>query len=131
MFFLLAGIIALFTITVESTFSAEHQLTLAGGSGEAVHSHEWIVRAAVSAAKLDENGLVVDFSQLKEKVAKIVAPLDGTRLEDVPSFQGLNTSAENVAKYIFMKLEPALARNVKLKYVEICEEAGCWAKYCR
>jgi 6-pyruvoyltetrahydropterin/6-carboxytetrahydropterin synthase len=119
----------MFTITVENTFAAQHQLTMHDGRTEPLHSHDWIVTTAVSATKLDKTGLTLDFNQIKEKVEKIIAPLSKAKLEELTCFQGINTSAENLAKYIFTKVEPLLPANVKLKYVEVCEAPGCRAKF--
>jgi 6-pyruvoyl-tetrahydropterin synthase len=46
-------------------------------------------------------------------------------------FQKNNPSAENVAKYIFEKIEPELPENVKLEYISVIEEPLCVAKYSR
>jgi 6-pyruvoyltetrahydropterin/6-carboxytetrahydropterin synthase len=121
----------LFTITVEIIFSASHQLTLADGSKEPLHEHDWRVRVAVSAAKLDETGLVMDFYELKIKIAAALVDLAGKKLEDVPYFAdgGINASAETVSRYIYEKLAPALPDNVELSFVEVMEQSDCWAKY--
>ena len=121
----------MFTVTVETTFTASHQLTIAQGQKEALHCHDWIVRVAVSADRLDEMGLVVDFSELKTKVEEVTNSLDGVRLEELSCFQGVNTSAENVAKYIYDKIEQLLPSHVKPRYVEVAEAPGCRAKYSR
>ena len=115
----------MFTITVETTFTARHQLTTAQGQKEPLHSHDWIVCSAVSADRLDEIGLVVDFDDLKAKIEEVTSPFNGARLEE------LNASAENVAKYIYDKIEPLLPSHVKLRYVEVAEATGCRAKYSR
>ena len=91
----------MFTITVETTFTAGHQLRLAGGNKEPLHSHDWVVRLAVSAEKIDEMGLAVDFEQLKVKLEDITAPFQGGQLEKLDYFKTNNASAEALAKYIF------------------------------
>ncbi len=121
----------MFTVTVETTFTARHQLTIAQGQKEPLHSHDWIVRVAVSADRLDEMGLVVDFDDLKAKIEGVISPLSGARLEELSCFQGVNTSAENVAKYIYDKIEQLLPSHVKPRYVEVAEAPGCRAKYSR
>ena len=123
------GVFDLFTVTVESGFSAEHQLTYAGGEKEVLHGHQWVVRVAVSAQRLDESGLAVDFVELKGHVEDIIAPFKGSRLEELACFEGGNASAEVVAKYIYDKTAERLPTYIKLEYVEVMEAAGCWAKY--
>jgi 6-pyruvoyltetrahydropterin/6-carboxytetrahydropterin synthase len=121
----------LFTITVETIFSASHQLTLADGSKEPLHEHDWKVRVAVSAAQLDETGLVMDFYELRIKIAAVLVALGGVKLEDVPYFAdgGINASAETVSQYIYDNLASILPDNVELSSIEVMEQPDCWAKY--
>ncbi len=44
-------------------------------------------------------------------------------------FKNINASAENVAKYIFDRIEPQLSGDAAMGYVEVVEAAGCAAKY--
>ena len=122
---------SLFTITVETTFNASHQLMLAGGSKEPLHEHDWKVRVSVSTAQLDEAGLVMDFYELKIKIDAALIPLTGKKLEDVPFFAdgGINASAETVSQYIYDNLASILPDNVELSFVEVMEQADCWAKH--
>ena len=121
----------MYTITIENTFSAEHGLTYADGTIEPVHSHDWIVRLAVSTKNLDENGLAIDFYDLNAKLEEVIAPLDGTKLEESGCFKDKNASAETVAKYIYDKMEQLLPPDVFIEYTEVMEAQNCWAKYCR
>jgi 6-pyruvoyltetrahydropterin/6-carboxytetrahydropterin synthase len=119
----------LFTITVDGSFTASHALTYAGGETEDLHSHNWQVRVAVEVEELDENGLAVDFIDVKAKIDEITATLDNSQLEDLSCFEGINATAENVAKYIYDQLQPWLVTKAMLEYVEVMEAQGCWAKY--
>jgi 6-pyruvoyltetrahydropterin/6-carboxytetrahydropterin synthase len=119
----------MFTIKVETRFRASHQLTLSGGSKEPPHQHDWIVTVKVSSDKLDSMGLVMDFGLLKAMVNEITSGFDNIQLDSIDYFQRNNPSAENVAKYIFEKLEPKLTSGVKLRSVRVVEEPGCSAKF--
>ena len=119
----------MFAVTVQTSFTARHQLTLPAGEKEALHEHNWVVRSAVAAENLDETGLVIDFHWLEAKIKEVTSPLDGARLEELACFKDINASAENVAKYIYDRVEPLLPGRVKLQYVEVCEAANCLAKY--
>jgi len=119
----------LFTIAVETHFSASHQITLSDGSKEPLHKHDWITTVKVSSEKLNEIGLVMDFERLRKKIEKIVAPFENTTLESSDYFSKTNSSAENVAKYIYEQLEPMLPAGVKLESVTVVEKPGCSAKY--
>ena len=119
----------MFTVSVETYFRASHQLTLPDGSKEPLHRHSWVVTADVSSDKLNSMGLVMDFYRLKAMVDNIVAEFDDIPLDRIDYFQRNNSSAENVAKYIYEKLEPKLPEGVKLDHIRVVEEPGCSAKF--
>lgn len=121
----------MFTITIETSFNASHQLTFADDTKEPLHDHSWIVRTAVSAEQLDKAGLAIDFIDLKAKIESITGPLQGCCLEEFEHFKtaGINASAENVAKYLYEMTEQLLPDRVQLLYTEVTEAVGCRAKY--
>jgi 6-pyruvoyltetrahydropterin/6-carboxytetrahydropterin synthase len=119
----------MFTIKVETRFWASHQLTLLDGSKEPLHHHNWVITAEVSSDKLDNTGLVMDFNLLRSMVEEIATGFDNVGLDSIDYFRRNNPSAENVAKYIFDKLEPKLPRGVKLRSIKATEEPGCSAKF--
>jgi len=117
------------TVSVKTRFWASHQLTLPDGSKEPVHSHNWSVTAEVGRNKLDNMGLVMDFHRLREMLDDITAEFDNVKLESIDYFRPINSTAENVAKYIFEKLQLNLPKEVKLEAVRVTEEQGCAAKF--
>ncbi len=119
----------MFTISVETTFQAKHQITMPNGIKEPLHTHDWIVKTAVTAEKLDRMGLAVEFGSFKDTIEKVIAPLKNAQLEHLKCFLRTSTTAENVAKFIYDKLAKLLPSDVKLEYVEVTEEKGCSAKY--
>jgi 6-pyruvoyltetrahydropterin/6-carboxytetrahydropterin synthase len=119
----------MFTVSVETHFRASHQLTLRDGSKEPLHHHNWLVTASLSSDKLDDMGFVMDFCRLKAAVDKAIAEFDNIPLDSIDYFRRNNSSAENVAKYIFDKLEPELPSGVKLRSIKVVEEPGCSAKF--
>lgn len=121
----------MFTITVKTNFSAKHQLTMPNGRNEPLHSHDWGVETAVTTKKLDHTGLAVEFNGLKAAIDEVVAPFNGVQLENLNCFERINSSAENVAKFIYETVEKRLPADVKLEYVEVTEQMGCSAKYWR
>ena len=119
----------MFTISVEMSFRASHQLALADGSKEPMHSHKWSVIATVAAEKLDDMGVVMDFQKLRRELGDIIAPFDNRQLGDIDYFQRNSQSAENLARYIYEELGSKLPQGVRIKAVKVGEEQGCWAKY--
>jgi 6-pyruvoyltetrahydropterin/6-carboxytetrahydropterin synthase len=90
----------MFEITRERTFSASHQLRNYKGRCERLHGHNWRVRVCLASPTLDASGMVLDFHELDAMMARAIEPLDHRHLNDVPSFQIENPSAENIAKVI-------------------------------
>ena len=117
------------TVSVETRFWASHRLTLPDGSKEPMHSHNWSVTADVSSDMLSNMGLVMDFHRLKEMLDNIVAEFDNMALDSIDYFRNNNSSAENVAGYIYEKLQLTLPTDVRLEAVRVAEESGCSAKF--
>jgi len=119
----------LFIVSVGTTFQASHQLRLASGTKEEIHSHDWAVEAAVSARQLDKTGLVFDFNRLRQILDDVVCGFNNRQLEEFGYFQKVNSSAENVAKYVFENVAGRLPERVHLEYIEVTETSGCRARY--
>jgi 6-pyruvoyltetrahydropterin/6-carboxytetrahydropterin synthase len=117
------------TVSVETCFWASHRLTLPDGSKEPLHSHNWSVTAYVGANTVSDMGLVMDFRRLKAMLDDIVAEFDNVSLDGIDYFQQNNSTAENVARYIYEKLHPRLPKDVILEAVMVAEEPGCAAKF--
>ncbi|MEN6387062.1 MAG: 6-carboxytetrahydropterin synthase [Phycisphaerales bacterium] len=118
----------MFRITVQTAFTAGHQLTFPTGP-EPYHIHDWIAEAAIQGPHLDENGLLFDFTVLKKFLDDIVTPFKDSPLEDFDCFKNINTSAENVAKYIYFALKNHLPKNISLLYIEVTEAPLCKARF--
>jgi 6-pyruvoyltetrahydropterin/6-carboxytetrahydropterin synthase len=96
----------MFEISVEHTFAAGHALREYKGKCENVHGHNYKVRVTIAGDKLNAAGLLMDFVDLRAEIKKFVERLDHRFLNDIPPFDELNPSAENLAKYIYDKIEP-------------------------
>jgi 6-pyruvoyltetrahydropterin/6-carboxytetrahydropterin synthase len=118
----------LYSITVTTNFRAGHQLKSAQIT-EPYHIHDWLVEATVGGQSLNDNSMLFDFNKLKKILEGIVCQLDGRKLEDCPCFENMNTSAENVARYIYDSIKNRLPQRISLLYVEVTETAGCRARY--
>lgn len=75
--------------------SASHKLELDYDSKcTHMHGHNWIIEVYCKAVELDANGMVTDFTVIKQKVKQ---HLDHTVLNDVFTF---NPTAENIARWV-------------------------------
>ena len=118
----------MYSIIATTNFRAGHQLKSAQAT-EPYHIHDWLVEAAVGGQSLNDNGMLFDFNELKKILEGIVCRLDGRKLEDCDCFKGMNTSAENIARYIYNSIKPLLPERTTLLYVEVTETADCCARY--
>lgn len=75
--------------------SAAHRLDLGYESKcTNIHGHNWWITVECRSKELNENGMVTDFTHIKEIVKK---KLDHSLLNDVI---GMNPTAENIARWI-------------------------------
>ena len=118
-----------YTISVDMSFTAQHQLTLEDGRQEPLHEHDWKVCVAVSSGQLNKNEVVIDFEELKCLTEMILREFQGQRLGSLGIFENRNVSAELVARIIYEQLAPQLPDTVKLDHVGVTEAPGCHARY--
>jgi 6-pyruvoyltetrahydropterin/6-carboxytetrahydropterin synthase len=120
----------MFKVTVSESFSAAHALKEIGGKCENLHGHNFKVEVTVAAPDLNEEGILVDFRDLKKWIGRILEDLDHHDLNTVPYFKDLTPSSEHVAKYIFDRLtEKATAANLRLLEVIVWESENARVSY--
>ena len=112
----------MYGITVEKHFDAVHYLRGYKGKCEEMHGHRYRVVVKISADKLDDVGLAYEFSDLKRHLKDIIERFDHTCLNDMPPFDKINPSSENIAATIYQELTEKLAGDpVTLTSVEAWE----------
>lgn len=120
----------MYRISVEQHFDAAHALRGYQGKCETLHGHRFKVVARVEASTLDEIGLAYDFTELKAHMAGIIARFDHTNLNDIPPFDKLNPSSENIAADIYKELKSRLAgEKISLTAVEVWESPQTGVSY--
>ena len=112
----------MYQISVEQHFDAAHFLRGYQGKCEALHGHRFRVVVEVTASGLDDIGIAYDFTLLKQHLGDIISRFDHTCLNDVPPFDKINPSSENIAVTIYKELQPKLAgAPVSISGVEVWE----------
>jgi 6-pyruvoyltetrahydropterin/6-carboxytetrahydropterin synthase len=120
----------MYELMVESKFSAAHQLRGYQGQCEKLHGHNWRVTVAVTAERLDEQGLAIDFHQLKKALREILDQLEHTFLNDIFPFTQINPSSENLAKWIYDNMMKKVNDdNIEVASVTVWESDTASASY--
>lgn len=121
----------MYRVHVRDHFDAAHYLRGYQGRCEVLHGHRWEVVVALESDRLNELDLAYDFTSLKRLLReKVLSRLDHRCLNDVPPFDQINASTENLARVIFGWLQEALdAPSVHLTYVEVYESPDSWVRY--
>ncbi|MCX6006314.1 MAG: 6-carboxytetrahydropterin synthase QueD [Chloroflexi bacterium] len=119
----------MYYISVEESFDAAHFLREYGGKCERLHGHRFKLVVKLRSAKLNKTGMAYDFTELKKQVNEILGPYDHQCLNEVPPFNRINPSSENVAKTVFDRLSPLIDGDVELDSVEVWESPGSCATY--
>jgi 6-pyruvoyltetrahydropterin/6-carboxytetrahydropterin synthase len=120
-----------FTVSAQAHYDAAHFLRNYQGKCAKVHGHRYVVEAAVRLATLDESGIAFDFADLKGALRDLAEGLDHENLNELPQFEGVETSAENQAKYFFEQLAERLPEPASsgLLYARVWESPTQWAQY--
>lgn len=97
--------------------SAAHSLQLSYPSKcENLHGHNWVITVCCRARELNADGMVTDFTHIKEQIQK---QLDHRNLNEVLPF---NPTAENIARWVCERVENCYR-------VEVQESEGNLAVY--
>jgi 6-pyruvoyltetrahydropterin/6-carboxytetrahydropterin synthase len=90
-----------YELTVERGFSAAHLMrghpAPARASTDTTTACCWVVEGE----KLDDCGMLVDFADLKRVFDGILDELDHRNLNEIPPFDEINPSSENLARHIY------------------------------
>ena len=107
----------MYTVIKRMEISASHSLNLSYPSKcENLHGHNWIITVFCRSAQLNDDGMVVDFTVIKDQIK---GKLDHKNLNEVLPF---NPTAENIARWICEQIPHCVK-------VEVCESEGNMAVY--
>jgi 6-pyruvoyltetrahydropterin/6-carboxytetrahydropterin synthase len=120
----------MYTVTIETEFSAAHIIRGYNGPCSRLHGHNWKVTVEAKTEVLDHLGMSVDFYVLQKKTEEITAKFDHRDINSIPPFdKELNPTSENIARYIYDELKILLPSQIKLSFVAIGETSQYTAKY--
>ena len=120
----------MYLLTIHTKFAAAHNLINYEGPCENLHGHNWKVEVVVSARQLDKAGMGIDFKVLKRETKKTLELLDHKYLNDVPPFNDISPSSENIARFLFEELGTVFNDdNVKVERINVWETDNACASY--
>jgi len=120
---------ARFELMVRTDFAAAHSLRGYPGECARLHGHNWRVELYVECSELDDLGLAIDYKVLKRELKQALAPWDHYNLNDIPPFDAINPSSENVAMILCEEMSRRLD-NERIKVSRIVIGETCAAKVC-
>lgn len=103
----------MFEVNVETSFAACHALRGYHGKCENLHGHNYKVQLTVTGHVLDHIGLLCDFKELKQFMFQALDELDHHNLNEIEAFRKLNPSAENIAEYLYHRIERLLSNSTQ------------------
>lgn len=100
-----------FTVRVEARFESAHFLREYRGISEPLHGHSYKVEAELAGRRggVDRDSIAVDFVSARRKLETLAGRLDFTCINDIPPFNAINPSAENIAEWFHRELSSAVA----------------------
>ncbi len=79
---------------------------------------------------LNDMGIAIDFREIKNQTKSVAKRLDHQYLNEIPPFDVLNPTAENIAKYIFDEVALLInTKDVTVKEVTVWETARSAVTY--
>jgi len=119
--------VAHYELSIETHFSAAHQLRGYPGDCARLHGHNWHVKLFVLCSELDELGLGIDYKVMKSELKAALEKWDHYNLNDIAPFDTINPSSENVARLLFKEMVKRLNnKRLHVSRIEVAET--CTAK---
>ena len=127
----------LWRLTVRDEFSAGHALRHYEGKCERLHGHNFAVELMVEGERLEPGTeILLDFKLLKQALKTTLEELDHRILNEVPPFDDINPSSENLSRHIWSRVAQLLvehpnpqARAVRVHSVSVSEKGAQTATY--
>ena len=121
---------ASYTLKIVTDFAASHALRNYEGACQRMHGHNWKVEVEVLATKLDDVGMGVDFKVIKKATNDVLDKLDHYHLNDIPPFDEINPTAENIAAYIYQNVGKLINKtHISVSAITVWETERACVRY--
>jgi 6-pyruvoyltetrahydropterin/6-carboxytetrahydropterin synthase len=118
-----------YELFIQGEFSAAHNLRAYRGKCEHLHGHNWRVDLCLAGNEVGADGMLIDFRQAKQILCDVLDRFDHAYLNEVPPFDRLNPSSENLARVIAEAVAERLPRHVSVASVTAWESQRCAATW--
>ena len=118
-----------YRVAVRRNFEAWHRL-IGGdwGSENRLHEHPYRVEVVLEGTRLNEHGYLVDITAIEAALDAILARIEGSTLNELPEFAGLNPSIERLAELFCQSLLAEIAvPALSAVSVKVFESGTAWA----
>lgn len=128
----------MYKLNVRDHFMIAHSFRgEAFGPAQRLHGATYVVDATFKRPSLDADGLVVDIALAGEELKAVLGGLNYRNLDDLPEFEGQNTTTEFLAREIHRRLVEAIragrlgagAPGCSALEVTLHESHVAWASY--
>ena len=119
-------------LTVEIQFSAAHQIKGHPGPCARLHGHNYRAAITIAGDQLNDQGMLLDFGELKALCREAISPLDHVFLNDLPAFASTNPTAEALARHVYQEVAAKLSTlrpDLRLARVSVYESESSSATY--
>ncbi len=100
----------MYSVNVRDHFMIAHSFVGATfGPAQRLHGATYVVDATFLRDELDADGIVVDIGRATEVLKAVLAELNFRNLDELPEFQGRNTTTEFMARVLFDRLAARIA----------------------
>lgn len=121
---------ARYTLKIVTDFAAAHYLRNYEGKCARLHGHNWKIELEVTATGLNEVGMGIDFQDMKTETKALLEGLDHYNLNDMPPFDKINPTAENLAAFIYQSLADQINdERVNVSAVTVWETERACVRY--
>ena len=110
----------------------ENRASFGGAANPHGHGHNFVLEVSVEGRPDPVTGMVLDLRELKDLLNQEVVSLFDHRFlnYEVPPFDEVNPTAENIARNIWQRLEPRINRDGrKLRQVRLFETPDLYVDY--
>ena len=118
-----------YKVITAQDFAAAHKIIDYPGDCCHVHGHTWKVEVVFIGDELNKLGILFDFRDAKKILSRILSDFDHKLINEIPPFDTINPTAENLAGYFFSRIKNEAIENCRLQEVKVWESPHSCAVY--